>query len=338
MEGTRRLSAVDRQERINTTLNSCFDFSECRIFSRHLTCNRDTLFSKIVTNRVWQNEITVSQTLHERRSSEAIRTVIREIRFTTNKHARNRALQIIIYPEATHCIVNRRENHHRRLVWICTGDAAIHVKEITITLSNCWLAIACNRITEVEEYTETRRSDTATIVTGLLRSTRGNITWSQVTKAWVFTLQEVVARFLRNLTWIELTFANLFRSFLVLRSPDATVITERLRHQRQLRLLITVNWDTSWVNLRVARICETSTALMSTIRSSHITTLCICRKEEYVTITTGRHHNGIRSMTRHFTSDHVTNDHTLGMTVDFNHIEHFVAVIHLHLTEANLLT
>ncbi len=43
-------------------------------------------------------------------------------------------------------------------------------------------------------------------------------------------------------------------------------------------------------------------------------------------------------MTGNFAGDHVTNDHTLGMAFDFDHIEHFVAVIHLHLTKTDLLT
>ena len=171
--------------------------------------------------------------------------------------------------------MHRRENHHRRGIWICTRDALIHIEQIAITLGDRRLAVAGNRIAKVEEYTEARRSNSATFIANFLGRARRNIAWRQIAKAWILALEEVIALLFGNCIWIERTFANLLGNLCRLRSPDTTVITQRLGHQRQLRLLVAVHRNTSWVNLCVARIRKTSTSLVSAICSRHVTSLCI---------------------------------------------------------------
>ena len=88
--------------------------------------------------------------------------------------------------------------------------------------------------------------------------------------------------------------ANGLDIFFMFWNPYASVVTQRLRHECQLRLVITANRNARRVNLCKAWITECSTTLVRAPCSCHVATHRIGRKEEHVTITTGAKHNSMR--------------------------------------------
>ena len=85
------------------------------------------------------------------------------------------------------------------------------------------------------------------------------------------------------------------------------------------------------MNLSVTGISHTCTAFVCAVSRSDIATLCICREEEDVAITTRSEDDRITGMTRNLPSRHVPNNDPLSMTIYFNQVEHLVAIEHLHL-------
>src|SRR5688572_23291002 len=96
------------------------------------------------------------------------------------------------------------------------------------------------------------------------------------------------------------------------------------------------NRDTSWMNLRVTRIREGSTLLISTPWSGDIATFRVGRKVEDVSVSTCAENDCVRSMGGNFSRDHVTDNDALGMSIDDHQFQHLRARIHLHLAQTNL--
>ena len=150
--------------------------------------------------------------------------MIREVRLTTNKHTRYGALQVIIHPKPSHCVVHRRENHHWRTVWIGSCNTVIHVEQIAVAFFNCFATIALNRIAEVEKHAQSRGRDTATFITRFFRRTRGNVAWRKISKAGVLALQEVITVILSHRIRVEFTFANLLSHVFTHGRPNTTIV------------------------------------------------------------------------------------------------------------------
>ena len=196
--------------------------------------------------------------------------MVREVTFTDGKQTLDCGLQLVVNPDTTHRVVDGGEDHHRVIIFhtvdfvgeftgIHVGDFLIHIKEVTVALANNVDAEALDRLREVEEYSQTRVVHTEALVATLLSSTRSNVTWHEVTESGIAALQIVVAVFLRNIRTLLGAGLQSLGILNLLGHPDTTIVTQRLRHQRQLRLLVTMNGDTSGVNLNVRRICEIST-------------------------------------------------------------------------------
>ena len=79
-----------------------------------------------------------------------------------------------------------------------------------------------------------------------------------------------------------------------------------------------MNGNTGRVNLSIAGISHTGTAFVGTVSRSNVATLCICRKEENVTITTRSKDDRITGVASKLPSRHVTNDDPFSMTIYFD--------------------
>src|SRR5438874_12504773 len=95
------------------------------------------LSSEIIRQRIGQDKITVSQTLHQRTGAEPICAMIGKIRFADDKQAGHVAHQIVIHPETAHCVVHRRVNAHRHLVSLLAGGFFKLFEEVSLALANC---------------------------------------------------------------------------------------------------------------------------------------------------------------------------------------------------------
>src|SRR5580700_685216 len=92
-------------------------------------------------------------------------------------------------------------------------------------------------------------TDTAPFVANRLGVARGDIARHQIAEAGIAPLQIVVALVLRNLIgWTLIPRLQ--------RNPDAAVITQRLAHERELRLIMPGDRNASRMNLSEARVGE----------------------------------------------------------------------------------
>src|SRR5690606_24972339 len=114
-------------------------------------------------------------------------------------------------------------------------------------------AESCDRVTEVEIHAHAGRADAAALVDGLLRAARRDVTRGEVAEARVMAFEVVVALGVRY-------FVRRARIALLQRHPYASVVAQRLAHERQLRLVVAARRDACGMDLREARIREPGTA------------------------------------------------------------------------------
>ena len=174
------------------------------------------------------------------------------------------------------------------------------------------------------------------MVATLLSSTWSNVTRYEVTEGRVATLQVVVAVFLWNIRALLCTCLQCLSIFELLRNPDTTIITQRLWHQCQLRLLVAMYRNTGWVNLNVRWISHVSTLTIALNSGCTVTTHSVGWKEVSVTIATSCYNNCVCSEALQLTSYEVLSNDTTCMTIDDNDILHLITCIELYLTSLNL--
>ena len=252
-----RLLTLDSKQLLDLLLNSLLCLVKrlgSGIYLRSLNLCR-----QVVANGVGQYEVTVSQTLHQSRSTQTVSTVIREVSLANCVQTGDSSHQVVVNPDTTHRVVNSGEDLHRLLVRTYVGDLLIHIEQVTIASLDNILTQTLDSGLEIEEYSQTGLIYTVACIATLLCCTRCNVARYEVTECGVATLQVVVAILLGDLRRLNLTCAQSLNILHLLGNPDTTVVTQRLRHQRQLRLLGTVDRNTGGVNLREAGVSKTCT-------------------------------------------------------------------------------
>ncbi len=68
---------------------------------------------EVTADGVGQHEISVGESLHERSRAEPVRALVGEVRFSEHEQARQVAHQVVVDPEPTHRVVDRRIDPHR---------------------------------------------------------------------------------------------------------------------------------------------------------------------------------------------------------------------------------
>ena len=182
--------------------------------------------------------------------------MITEVRFTDTEQSFHARLQLVINPDTTHRIVDCREDHHRVLIRILVHDLLIHLEQVAVFLCYHVLAQTLDSVAEIQEHGQSGIVHTVSGIATLFCCTARYVTRYEVSECRITTLQIVIAVFFRNVTSLDLTGLQFLRILKFLRNPDTTVVTKRLRHQRQLTLEVSVFRNTCRVNLCVARICE----------------------------------------------------------------------------------
>ena len=156
-----RFFTLDTHELVDLSLNCFFCFSKFRKISRE-TRNSD-LICQIILDCIRQYEVTVSQTLHQCRSTEAVCTMVGEVTFTDSEQTLDSGLQFVVYPDSSHCVVDSRINHHRIIIFyainffcqfarINVSDFLVHIEEVTITLEDNIDTQTVDSFREIEEY------------------------------------------------------------------------------------------------------------------------------------------------------------------------------------------
>ena len=189
--------------------------------------------------------------------------MVGEVSFTDSEEARDRGHKLVVHPDTTHRVVDSRIDHHRRLVGIVVGDLFVHLEEVTIASFYDILTKTLDSAGEVEEDSQPRVVDTVASVAAFLSSTAGDVTRHEVTEGGIAALEVVVTILLLDIGRTKRTSLELLSVFDILGYPDTAVITERLRHQRELRLEFAVDGDTRGVDLCHTGVSEVSTLLVA---------------------------------------------------------------------------
>ena len=208
MDGVNRALTLNIEQAVKLCIHLLLSLVKLRTVCGNLRPN--SLVSQVVLDGVRQHEVTIGQTLHQRRSTQTVGTVVREVTLTDSEQTRNRGLQLVVNPDTTHGVVDSGINHHRLVVlhaidfvgYVAREDVSdflVHLEEVAVTLHDDIQTQAVDRLREVEEHGETRIVDTIALVATLLSGTRGNVTGNEVTEGRIAALQIVVAVLLGNL-------------------------------------------------------------------------------------------------------------------------------------------
>src|SRR6185437_4548444 len=247
----------------------------------------DTATRQIVADRVRNHEISVRQTLHERTRSESVGAVVREVRFAQRIKTGNGRHQIVVDPETAHGIMRRWVDTHRNLVRVLVGDALVHLEQITVSLGDGLRTESLDGIGKVEVHTAAGLTDTTALVAHLLCRAGRDVARAKITKRRILALQIIIplgSRYFIGRTLVPLR----------LWYPHASIVAQRLAHQRELGLIVAAHGNARWMDLRVARIRERRPSLVRTPDGGRVAAARVGGQVEDVAVTTSREHDGVR--------------------------------------------
>ncbi len=136
---------------------------------------------------------------------------------------------------------------------------------------------------------------------------------------------------------MHLPVADLRGDFASFRSPDAAVVAERFRHQRELGLIFAGDGDAGWVDLRVAGVGEEGSAFGGAPGGGDVAAHCVGGEEKDVAVAAGGENHCIGGVALDFPGVEVADDDALGVATDFHEIEHLGAAEHFHAAFVDLL-
>ena len=247
--------------------------------------------------------------------------MIREVRFANHVKTFDAAHEIVVDPESAHRVMHCGVNAHRNLVRIFIGDALVHLEQIAVALANYILTKSFDRVRKIEIDTEPTLAYTTTFVAHLLGPARSDVSRSEIPETGILPLQVVITLALRDLRRRSLV------AFL-LRHPHAPVVSERLAHQRELRLMLATHGNARRMNLGEARIGERSASLVCPPDGSRIRAFCVRREIEYVAVSAGTKHYSIGNVRLDFSGHEISCHDPSRATIDHNEIQHLGARIH----------
>ena len=230
-----RTLTLDVEQTIELCIHLLLSLCKLRQIGRNL--GPYSLVSQVVLDGVRQYEVTISQTLHQRRSTQTVSTMVGEVTLTDSKQARDSGLQLIVNPDTTHGIVDSRIDHHGLVVlhtidlvgYIAreyVGNLLVHLEQVAIALHDHIDAQTVDRLREVEEHSQTGVVHTEALVAALLSGTRGHVTGNEVTECRIAALQIVVAILLGNLPTLLGTSLQSLGVLNLLGHPDTTIVTQ----------------------------------------------------------------------------------------------------------------
>src|SRR5580658_8138318 len=187
-----------------------------------------------------------------------------------------------------------------------------------------------NRIREVQVNALPMGPDASPFIAHLLGVSRRDVTGDQVAEARIAALQIVVALVFRDII-------RRARVISLLGHPYASVIAQRFRHQRQLRLMLATERDTCRVNLREAWVGEQRAAAVCAPDGSAVARLRVRRQIEDVRIATRRQHNHVAGVAIDSARYQVPRYNATCSAIDDHDIEQLVTDVHRHGAGRHLL-
>ncbi|CAB4940601.1 unannotated protein [freshwater metagenome] len=324
----RRLGATDRQPTTSFIAHGLLCLDEHRIGGRDDALAQQP--GEVVAHCVGSHEVAVGQTLHERRCAETVGTVIGEVGLTEGVEARHGGHEVVVNPQATHRVMAGGVDAHRDLHGVLVGDALVHVEEVAVTLEDGVVTEPVDRLAEVEEDAVLERANATTLITHNLGGTRGDVTGSEVAVGRVLTLEVVVAVFFRDLIGRTVVVE-------LLGHPDATVVTQRLRHERELGLRLITGRDAGGVDLRVAGVGEQGALLVCPPCCGDVGVHRVGGQVEGVAVAAGAQQGGVTRPALDLAAVDVAGDDADRHAVLLHDVEQFGLGVELDTTERHLL-
>ena len=285
---------------------------------------------QIIADGIGQYEVTVGQSLHEGRCTEAVGTVVGEVGLADGVKAGNGGHQVVIHPDAAHGIVYGRINHHRLLVRVHVGNLFVHLEQVAVAGLDDILAEPFDSGLEVEEYGEPRFVHAETGIATLLGGTGSHVAGNEVTERRIPAFEVVIPVLLRDFGSLFEFGAELLHILLLLGYPDAAVVAERLRHERQLALVFAVHRNTGRVYLREAGVGKHRPLLVALPGGRTVGVHRIGREEEDVAVTARGDNHGVCAEPFDFARHEVAGDDAAGLAVNKHQVEHLMARIAFH--------
>ena len=312
VELTRRFRPLDGEERVDPRLYGRLRFLECVVIGR----NRGKRGAgDVVRERVRDHEVAVAETLHQRARAEPVGAMVGEVRFAEDVQSRQVAHQVVVNPQAAHRVMDRRVDPHRHLVRILVRDLLVHVEQVAVAHPDDVSAEPFDRVGEIQVHREAAVADAASLVADDFGVARRDVARHQVAEARILPLEVVIAFPVRNLLR-RTGVARLFRH------PDAAVVPQALRHQRELRLMRARNGDAGRMNLRVAGIREEGAALVRAPGRGHVRIDGVRRQVIRRPVAAGAEQHRVRDVPLQLAGRQVAADDPARLAVDDHEIEH----------------
>ena len=255
--------------------------------------------------------------------------MVGEVRLASHVQAGNGAHEVVVHPEAAHGVMHGRVDAHGLFVRILIRDALVHVEQVAIPLGDGGLAQSLDAVGKVEVHSEAARTHAAPVVARFLGGARGDVPRREVAEARVLALQEVIALGVRNLRGRPMVAA-------LERHPDAPVVAQRLRHERELRLMVPAHRDAGGVDLRVARVGECRALLVRPPRGRDVGVHGVRAQVEHVAVAAGGEHHRVGRMRRDLAGEQIARHDAARVPVHHDQLEHLLEGVHLHLLERRL--
>jgi hypothetical protein len=211
--------------------------------------------------------------------------------------------------------VRGRVDPHRHDVGVLAGDGLVHLEEVAVLVRDGVATEPVDRRGEVEVDPVLQRAHASAGVDLVLGVARGDVARHEVAEGRVLALEEVVAVLLGDVG----RGAGLVG---VRRDPDATVVAQRLGHQRQLRLELVGRRDAGRVDLRVAGVGEVGALAVRAPGGGDVGRHRVGRQEEDVGVPAGAEHDRMRRVTFDRTRDEVAGDDPHRPAVHDDELEH----------------
>ena len=317
---------VHRQQTCDPFVDVPFDLAHGSVTRGR---GREPRRREIVADGVGQDKIAVGEPLHQGARAQAVGTVVGAVRFADHEQPREGAHQVVVHPQAAHRVVRRGIDPHRDPVGVLSGDALVHLEQVTVALGDHAPAIARDGVAQIEVHAVASRPDAAPLVADVLGAPRRDVAWHQVAVARVQSLEVIVA----------LCLGDLVRPPAVGRTrrhPDAPVVAQGLAHQRELRLMVPRRRDAGRVDLREAGVRERGTPLVGAPDRRDVAPLRVGREVIDVAVPTGGEDHGVADVRIELAADEVADDDAAGRAVDYDQVQHFVPRVHPDLAAADV--
>src|SRR5207249_2657388 len=196
VEGVDRLPTARAKEATDPLVHLTLNLAECRMLGVDLGGLR---LGEVVADRVWQDEVAVGESLHQRARSQPVRAVVGEVRLADGVQAVDGRHQVVVHPQTTHRVVRGGVDPHRYLERVLPRNALVHLEQVAVPLGDHLTAEARDGVAEVQINAVPSRAHAVPFVAHFLGTPGRHVPGREVPVARVQPLEIVVPLLLGNL-------------------------------------------------------------------------------------------------------------------------------------------